>query len=177
MSKKDIITLEESYTDFIPRGLLVDNIPIVKFLHRLAIKVTGAKPLWTYKDIYYVLNKADHEKIVRLFQGLFAIGGIAVTGLVAFFIYVSVKALKERMTDAYKICKNVEDPRERNRCMLKFKIEAKQKQLEVLKKGYATCDKTKDPSKCKKQLLDKISKIQTQVKKLQVDLKDLNKNK
>jgi len=120
---------------------------------------------------------SDHDKILRLFQGLFTVGGIAVGGLVAFFLYVAAKALKERMSEAYRSCKPIKNSKERKRCMLRFKIDAMQKQLEVLKKGYATCDKTKNPSKCKRQLLDKIAKVQAKIKKLQLDLEELDKGK
>jgi len=175
MSKKDITILEENQdVKMLEYHVITLTDPISKFLFNLAIKISGAKPSFSFGDIQHILRTSEYDKILRLFRGYFIVSGIAVTGLVAFFVYVAYKALRDKMSAAYRACKS-DKGKEKKRCVLKFKIDATQTQLKILKEGYDTCNKTKDPTKCKKQLLNKMAKVQAKLKKLQLELEKINK--
>lgn len=83
-----------------------------------------------------------------------AISGAALAALVVFGAY---QAYKRYFSQAAKACAGKKGS-EKAACMSAYKAKAKQAQAKVLRKGLASCAKSKDPAKCRAAIQAKASK-------------------
>jgi len=75
---------------------------------------------------------------------------------------MAFRLYKEYFNKAARKCKDL-PPREKGVCMLKAKLDAKQRQLGEIKRKSADCSKTNKPPKCRGKLSEKLKKLTDEV--------------
>lgn len=89
---------------------------------------------------------------------------------------MAFRLYKDYFSKAARRCKNL-PVREKGVCMLKAKLEGKQKQLAEIKQKSSDCSKTRKPAKCRLKLTEKIKKISEEVTFLTQRLRQLSQMK
>jgi len=103
-------------------------------------------------------------------EGIKDIVGISI--VVAAAAYIGFKVYQRYFSKASKKCVGKKGA-ERKQCYVQVKIDALKKQIEAYEKGKPLCDHTKNPSKCKEKLGDKILKYKTKLKTAEESLTKL----
>lgn len=73
---------------------------------------------------------------------------------------------KRYLSKAAKVCRGSESSLERKLCVVTYKMLGRKAQLAKIKQSIGSCDKEKDPKKCRDQILSKSKKISTDMDKL-----------
>jgi hypothetical protein len=92
-------------------------------------------------------------------KGVLVLGG---TLLAALILTVSFKVYKRYLSKAARFCSKKEGT-DKSACMIKFKREAMQKRILMLRAGKDSCKFSKDPAKCNFKIDKKINKIKLQL--------------
>ncbi len=87
---------------------------------------------------------------------------------------MAFRLYKDYFSKAARKCKDL-PAREKSVCMVKAKLDAKKQQLNEIKKKSAECSKTKNPTKCRGKLSEKVKKITQEVTYLTQRLQQLSK--
>ena len=110
------------------------------------------------KKIINIINQLDdlNNNNLQEFIGLMIVGGIA------FYNYLKTKSekIKEKvlLDDIYQ-CNELKKSDAKKSCLKKLKIQSYQKQIDYLRNNIVSCDKIKDPDRCKSLVNLEIQKI------------------
>jgi hypothetical protein len=116
------------------------------------------------------LDQLQEDNLQELEPATIAISAVsAAFGItnMAFRLY------KDYFNKAARKCKDL-PPREKGVCMLKAKLDAKKQQLSEIKKKSSDCSKTRNPTKCRNKLSEKVKKLTEEVKFLTQRLQQLS---
>jgi len=92
-----------------------------------------------------------------------ATAAVAAAAVAAAIITAGVLAYKRFFSKAAKACKG-KSGGERKTCLQTFKNNAVIAQMSVLKSGLGKCAKTKNPTKCKLKVQNKIKRLQSKIR-------------
>lgn len=88
--------------------------------------------------------------------------GLAAAAAVALVVAGGYAIYKRYFSKAAKACKG-KSGSERSVCIKKFKIDAIKAQISALNSGMGKCAKTKNPSKCKAAIQNKVAKLKAKL--------------
>jgi len=86
---------------------------------------------------------------------------------------MAFRLYKDYFGKAARKCKDL-PAREKGVCMVKSKLDAKKQQMGLIKRKSSDCSKTRNPTKCRGKLSEKIKKITDEVKFLTQRLQQLS---
>jgi len=125
------------------------------YLNEAKVKMgaTGSSPKDYYKQFQGINIKVPMSNTSK---GLAAAAAVALVVAGAYAIY------KRYFSKAAKACKG-KSGSERSVCIKKFKIDAIKAQISALNSGMGKCAKTKNPSKCKAAIQNKVAKLKAKL--------------
>jgi hypothetical protein len=97
------------------------------------------------------------------------VGGIGALVVASLLVYAAWKTYQRFLSPAARACKNLKN-KEKTKCIIKFKIQARRKQYMDLVAAKHACDKSKIPIKCRRVVEEKIKSIQKKIDKLREKL-------
>jgi len=86
---------------------------------------------------------------------------------------MAFRVYKDYFSKAARRCKDL-PAREKGVCMVKAKLDAKSEELGEIKRKSSECSKTKNPTKCRGKLNEKVKKLTNQVNFLKQRLQQLS---
>ena len=95
-------------------------------------------------------------------KGLMTAGALAVAAGIAYWAYKKYKEKQARETGCDKYSGMA-----RKDCILNYKVDAINSQIEALRNGLSACEQSTDPKKCKEIVDKKIKKLQDKIRRLE----------
>ena len=105
-------------------------------------------------SIGVLLNQTGYRAGIR--------DGMSGTALAAMAAIVSYKIYQSFLSKAARSCKGQKGIAKKQ-CMIQYKKQGKQKQIEGLKKMLTDCSRTDNPNKCREKINSKITKVKSKL--------------
>jgi hypothetical protein len=97
------------------------------------------------------------------------IGGIGSIVLAALLVYAAWKTYQRFFSPAARACKHLKI-KGKTKCIIRFRIHAREKQYADLISARRACDKSKTPIKCKRILEEKIKRVYNRINRMKEKL-------